>query len=941
MSLTKEDIANMQVDPIVATSVMMDELQNGLPDAMIVDPNNPMAFFMEAVVFNASVLRDEINTKHLRTYSRLANSESDLYNNMSYEEFKNIFSQPSNNQFRFMINITNFLNNAISTDGYRMASIPEMSTIEVEGYTFLIANRIDIKQFANETYTVEQNVSSSDVGVSTLGVLPYNIITNDDTNRFLVFDTVLKQLLLRTHIFAVKVSDSFVSVIPLIDSLHYVSATITRSGVTYPVRVTYSEVIDPDVASIIVKPLTGKIEVNIPDIYITSGIMVGSLAIAIYTTKGQVDYPMNKLEAGSFKLSLADTTVDKYTSIMNTIDVSNTALNRLTGGSDGKTFEELRTSIITNSIGDTDTPITGAQLLDLVSRDGYYGYLLEDTITTRDYIASRTLASEIGRYTNPDILMYKTTLIPSELVDNVNITTSNDIYDILSIKPNTLFKNVNGVVTPLNNTELTELSVMNTTDKMEYLNSNHILISPYSYITSVKDDEYSMRIVDYKAVPVSFNIKANNGSVLARTNIKTYTITKTDDGYDILIYISHNAEFDLLDMGRVKAQLKLPIPDSASSIYFDSTLDTTDMTFKFTIESDFYVDEDLFLTIENGVSELATKKANLTSQMEFVTYYELASTESGNSSYLNQLVHSNTDITALTLETMTVTFGTALKYLYSNMVVSYTDRQYRRYESDVIAKYTEVVYDTDSIGSLLTPNPALDGVTYAVLHNIGDDIIDPSGNPTVLFKEGDIMLDQNNRPMIDYYNGLVKYVDLLLLEYSHYVTDYDKMMDVLDSLDSYYLDMEEYEKVLLGETRLRFKPFRSNSSVSFRYNKHYKTVAKNIKPMVELLVEEDTILTDNELLNMQNTIGSCIHKHLNNSTIYIIDIKEDIMNSLNFDISAVRVILDREDPNGILSGLEKIILSDQTNRITIAKKLGNVTGMQEYLYDIETKITNI
>jgi len=62
MSLTKEDIANMQVDPIVATSVMMDELQNGLPDAMIVDPNNPMAFFMEAVVFNASVLRDEINT---------------------------------------------------------------------------------------------------------------------------------------------------------------------------------------------------------------------------------------------------------------------------------------------------------------------------------------------------------------------------------------------------------------------------------------------------------------------------------------------------------------------------------------------------------------------------------------------------------------------------------------------------------------------------------------------------------------------------------------------------------------------------------------------------------------------------------------------------------------------------------------------------------------
>ena len=52
---------------------------------------------------------------------------------------------------------------------------------------------------------------------------------------------------------------------------------------------------------------------------------------------------------------------------------------------------------------------------------------------------------------------------------------------------------------------------------------------------------------------------------------------------------------------------------------------------------------------------------------------------------------------------------------------------------------------------------------------------------------------------------------------------------------------------------------------------------------------------------------------------YTVDIKEGIKENAGFPISAIRINLDR-DNDTILSGMEKIVLADVTNRIRINKK---------------------
>ena len=185
MTITKTDLNNIQTDPMVAVSLMLNSLETANSDIMEVDPSNPFIFMLETIAFNSAVLRDEVNTKHARIYSKLANRESDLYNNMSYLDFKNIFSQPSDAIIRFSVNITNFTNNAIvsTTNDYKMVSIPEGSIVSAEGYEFLISNRIDIKQFNNGLFSIEQNVSKSKIGVSYLGVIPHQIIKTSDENQ--------------------------------------------------------------------------------------------------------------------------------------------------------------------------------------------------------------------------------------------------------------------------------------------------------------------------------------------------------------------------------------------------------------------------------------------------------------------------------------------------------------------------------------------------------------------------------------------------------------------------------------------------------------------------------------------------------------------------------------------------------------------------------------
>ena len=943
-TLSKDELLSVMIDPIKAVSLMMDKVEQDVPDVVIVDASNPFTFMLETIAYNAAVLKDEQTTKYHRIYPTLANNSSTLYNNISYKDTKNIFSQPAYANIRFIINITNF--NTVAEKGgnneFTMASIPELSYISAEGYNFLVTNRIDIKRFNNGVFSIEQNVSSTDIGVSTLGVLPHRINTTPDGNQMLIFDTILKQLTRSEVVMSVNKTDLFTIKIPLTDKLHYISAINKVNGGSIPILVSYSEVIDPSIPTIIAKTLDNEVEITIPDTYILNDMISGNVVIILYTTKGVVDYPLNKLSSDKFSISFNGVEQDIYTSAITRVGIANTGLERLTGGTNGKTFEELKNSIISNSIGDTIAPVTSAQILDLVSRDGYYGYLLEDTITDRLYIASRTTPIKLmnTRNANIDLLYYKTTIIPSMYTNHPMIVVSDTSDDRLIIKPYTIFKKTNNGITPISVEEINTINNLPVSLLIKYLNENELLFSPYSYISSILNGVYSLRIVDFRPSIEGFSILSNNSTILARSNIQSYNIEKTNNGYQLKFLLTMNSEFEKLDLSKIKGQLRINIAGNNNiGVYFYSTL--VDKQLVFNIDTEYYVDELFELSITNGISDLATKTIKLSDRLELITYIVDGDVEHNISTYANSRIHNETgSVTAITIEDVDVVFGVPITQLSSNMTVSYTDRKYLRYEENVYAVYEDVIYDTDSIGSLLTPNEDLTEVEYTILHNKGDYILDDEDNPIILHKKDDYILDQDGNPIIDRINGTIKYTDMLLLEYSLFKADKPAIDSIIDSLSSYYTDISSYRKILLEETNIKFKPFINTNSIKLRHNNTTKSINKNIKPEVELFIETAVTLSEEDLVLLRNMVGAVIHEHINKDMFYTVDIKEGIKENAGFPISAIRINLDR-DNDTILSGMEKIVLADVTNRIRINKVVSNSLGGLNILYDVDVIVTKI
>lgn len=945
-TITKEELISFAIDPTRAVSKILDMIEEDIPDVLVVDASNPLMFMFETIAYNAAVLRDEQNTKHYRIYPALANDNSKLYNNLSYKDTKNIFSQPAYATIRFALNITNFTTVAESnvSNEFKMVSIPELSYISAEGYDFLVTNRIDIKQFNNGLFSIEQNVSSTDLGVSTLGVLNHTIATTTDGNRMLIFDTVLKQLTRSEVIMTVNKTDIYNIKVPLKDRLHYISAINKVNGGNVVLSVSYSEVIDPSIPTIIVKTLDNELDITIPDVYILNDLITGNVIISIFTTKGVVDYPLNKLTSDKFDISYNGVELDIYTSAVSRVGIANTAVERLSGGTNGKSFDALKSSIISNSIGDTIAPITTAQILDLVSRDGYYGYLLEDTVTDRLYIASKTIPTDNVlelRNSKVDLLYYKTTILPSEYINHPMVLVSDTSDDKLIIKPYTIFKKANGVIKPISTEEINIVSGLPVNSLIQYLNENELLFSPYSYISSILNNVYSLRIVDFRSRIDGFSILTNNTNILARSNISSYSIKQINTGYRIVIELAMNSEFEKLDLSRVKGQLRINISGNENiGIYFYSAM-INNKGFVFDINTDYYVDEKYNLAISNGISELATKTIKLSDRLELITYLTDPDVEVNSTSMMNlKIKNEDSASTVITIEDMDVVFGTPITQLHSNMTISYTDRKYMTHADDVFARYDADVYDTDSIGSLLTPNEDRTAVTYTLLHAKGDIIKDENGDDIILHPKGSYVLDEDGNPVIDSINGLVKYSDLLLLEYGLLRAAPTDISDVVDSLTAYYLDIDTYSKTLLEETNIKFKPFINNNSIKIKYNNSYKVINKNIKPEIELFIETAVSLNEEELILLQNTIGAVIHRHLNKDIFYTVDIKEDIKANVSFAISAIRVNLDRENDT-ILSKMEKIVLMDVTNRLRINKRLSNSLGGINMLYDVNVIITKI
>jgi hypothetical protein len=124
----------------------------------------------------------------------------------------------------------------------------------------------------------------------------------------------------------------------------------------------------------------------------------------------------------------------------------------------------------------------------------------------------------------------------------------------------------------------------------------------------------------------------------------------------------------------------------------------------------------------------------------------------------------------ITHETLDLTFGYALKNLWSRSRTLPGGTVYKKHSADIPLLYTEDVYRTDPItGSIFSIN-ASGNVVYDKLHTAGDIVRDNSGAVIYKYKAGDTVIDADGNPVPDEIASMDKELDILFVDGRYYFT---------------------------------------------------------------------------------------------------------------------------------------------------------------------------
>ncbi len=903
------------------------------------DINSPFAMLMESAVklSTDALLASEVIIR--KKYPDLAIEDKDVFHHITDDLLANMFAVPGHSEFVFWVNTLDVRQYGIREEGnkYVQVSIPETTEITVQNTTFTILNRINIKYFDNGTVSVEQLASDLDMAVNEIGMLRSGITADTSGTEWIVFSTKIKNISKTTTSTAVLPSKKTSLSIPLKNK--FASCLVyynTTEGIK-EMSVSFSEsYMDPSKPTAFINLESDKVNVVIPEVYNINGLVTGTVIVDVYETKGKHYLPLNKLDAKEFGIKFNNSDKDKYTAVMPDVITMVQSRTILDGGRDNITFDKLKESIINNTLGDIDLPIS---LPQLSAKAGMYGYELHEakrTLSNSLYVATKDLrVSENALILAEHDVFFNT--VEVNLEDDID---KNGLYryeNNFVIKADSLFKYDNGKVKLLTKYEKEYINSLDRVSKMSYLKENRIYYTPYEYVLMYKDNITTSEVYYFNPSILSNRIIAKNSNIEPSVNIDKYRVDKTESGYKLMFTIIANQALEATDLNKLKMRLVAPLSESNNlTVYFDSRYNQSTGRFEFDIDSSFISDGKII--VDNGTSKLYDKRVDILTTSTIFLYSEDSNIDNS-TKFLHEdnLFELDTDkhITILSKETIEVEFANKIDYLYNNVYNTYTERKYLKHQHDVPAFYTENVYEEQEDGSIIDATLRSDGkvnLVANIIHKEGDPILDSDGNQIYHAREGDIVYE-GGEPVIDKMAGVLRFIDILMLEYpfklveSVSYTKYNELM--LDMINHTAIsDMSELNDIVL-EGDIKFKSNKSSKQVSVSINNVIYSLDYVVKPEVTMYILNTANVTPEVLESYKDTACKVISKHLSKDTIVLREIKDEIMSILGDNVSAINI--KNLDP--LNSEIIKVI---SNNKFTLAKRLVNNESNQFIVrYDLD------
>lgn len=918
----------------------LDEITNG--DVNIVDPTNPFVFLLESSCVNTALAIKE-NIVNLRSqYPSLAVSEEDLYHHMVDKDYINRFAVPADTTFTMVFQLKELLDRMTFSEEENCykATIPRDTEYRVDGYTFTTHYPIDFKRYENGVLLIsfDGNVESP-IRVLSNNITDYIIRRDPNGVDWLFLNVPVSQFKIETHYFPIQRSISFSQNI-LYDNQFYMVRVFHRgetNGDWKEIKITHSDqVFDPFNPTALVKVYTGYINVSIPIVYIKNETLLGEIRVDVYNTKGAINVDFRNYKFASFSYSYKAINEQRdYTQYVdNIINVTSYSYcdKIVNSGTNGIDFKQLREAVIFNSIGDRQLPITNVQLEANINNKGFELVKNVDVVTNRIFLASKKLPNP----NNPKLLTSANISINTFITDIEQLILNENVannVDRVTIKSNALFINNNGVVSLVNNADVTSLKLQPKSALVNLVNDKNYIYNPYYYVLDFNQREFDVKVYDLDT-PMAYgtSFKYQNETLQLPVNTASYYLSKIDVGYKLRIVTKSGNFYKQLANNLVNVQLFFKPKGETNYTYLLGNLvgrtETEERIYEFTIETNYDIDNETDRICLTNTKMFNADQIDVFTELDStfgILYITNSLTDDYKKTYIDDFIGNfmvPVNSAAVTYETIQLNFGHSLKNLWRRSRSLNTNSVYETYTTDIPLTYTEDVYDIDPVtGSVFK---IVEGqLVYNIKHRKGTNVLDNDNNQVFKHRKGDTKLDASGNPIIIRETLTNKELDILFVDGKYYFVNNDiynnYKKELRETITSWVInDLGSIQNNLLEQTKLYFYP---------------KSVLNSVKVYIDK--ETDIYIDAEQTFNIEVYVPDRVYKDadlrlkLTEGTVKIID--NYIDGAISVNMTEMSVLLKEFYADAVFAFLVKGLggnrnltvcnLTNENNRLSLKKKL--------------------
>ncbi len=933
-------------NPKLVVSDALDMLERATQGTMdIASPVSPYMHSLETSAVNASALYLEQEAEHRRTYPSLAQTQDDLYRHMSNEDYAGRFSQPARATFFIMMSLEEIRAKAVAVDstGVRKLTIPRHSQVTVANTVFTMQYPIDIRIMPHGGLSVVyDNSKPSPLYSLESNVVKYSIrrwAADGVDQEYLSLEVPLFQLNIESHNYTTNRSQLSEQSFAFTDNFHYARVFRSRAdGSWEEIRTTHTDqVFDPSVPTAVLKVIGQQLLIRIPQVYQTTGQINSELRVDIYTTRGPMEMSLSDYQVGQY--------VARWQDLDNTVpDVHAEAFARLahmaifsdstvSGGRPPMSLSALRERVVTNSLGKVNVPITTVNIGSRLADMGYDMVLDVDNITNRQFLATRSLPdpSNMNTISGAGCTM----LTMTESMENLaKLPTVKDNGERITILPDTLFQNVNGMISIVPQPVIDSLNSMPIDVRARRINENNYLYSPFHYVLDMTNDRFEYRpyYLDNPEI-LHRNFVWENPTAAIEVAVRRSQITRVEDGYLITLVVRGGDTWKNLQDDQIFCQLGFYPTNERNRAYQNGSLagvtESGDRVYTFLIGTEYDLDSTDSLRV--NTFQMFDDPVHVYScplELDFEVFFAVSQlvVEDFQPSSIDAEMGTNIlpdDAIGLSQERLRVRLGHALDGLWTASRSVASPHHYRRHLSDVPAVYEQTVYKRDPESGAIeyVINEDTGEVEFVVLHEKGDPVLNDQGEPVIKYYAGDVMYDIEGNPIIESSRRVLRQIDLFLIDGVYWFATDQASLDYRAQIPGVLVgwlqqDIAQVQGILLEKTKLFFYPKSTLGNVNVKVMENRTVSINSAQSFMVNFHLSGTAYRDAELrASLTNVAKQVIHQQLQNAVVSTSDIIAALRDQVASDAISVSVSgLGGETP------YDTVTLMDHSARLSIRKK---------------------